>query len=143
MSRRLLKPALAGAGAALLLGAGAGAALESDTVGSYGRGLWWATALMTTEGFIGSPPRTAAGAAISVTLMLTGFMFLSLLSAALASLFVREDSQPAEQRELVNEREISRQLAAVVERLDRLEARLSTSAPETEESTSYPPSEES
>jgi voltage-gated potassium channel len=143
LSRRLLKPALAAAGAALLVGAAAGAAVESDTVGSYGRGLWWAVALMTTVGFIGPPPRTAAGAAISVMLMLTGFLLLSLLSAALASLFVREDVQPAEEREHVTELEVSRQLAAIAERLDRLEARLSTGAREIEESTSYPTAGES
>lgn len=50
------------AGVALLVGAGAGAALESDTVGSYGRGLWWAISLMTTVGFLGSPSETRIAA---------------------------------------------------------------------------------
>jgi voltage-gated potassium channel len=143
LSRRLLRPALGVAGAALLVGAGAGAAVEADTVGSYGRGLWWAVALMTTVGFIGPPPRTAAGAAVSVVLMLIGFALLSLLSAALASLFVRQDVEPFEEREFVSDLEVSRQLEAIAERLDRLEARLATDPRDIQDSTSEPAAETS
>lgn len=124
VNRRLLKPGLAVAAAALFVGAGAGAAVESDTVGSYGRGLWWAISLMTTVGFVGPPPSTSAGAIVSVVLMVTGFLLLSLLSAAMASLFVREDREPAEQRELGAERAISRQLAVIAARLEAVEAQL-------------------
>lgn len=124
-SRRLLKPGLAVAAVALLVGAGAGAAIESHTVGSYGRGLWWAISLMTTVGFIGPPPTTIAGAVVSVILMVTGFLLLSLLSAAMASLFVRQDVEPVEERELSAELEISMQLADIATRLEALEAQLS------------------
>ena len=110
--------------AAIVVGAGAGAAIETETVGSYGRGLWWAVSLMTTVGFIGPPPRTTAGAIISVILMLIGFLFLSLLSAALASLFVREDVAPIEQRELATEAEIAERLDEITLRLVRLETLL-------------------
>lgn len=123
-TRRLLKPGLAVAAVALLVGAGAGAAIESHTVGSYGRGLWWAISLMTTVGFIGPPPTTTAGAVVSVILMVTGFLLLSLLSAAMASLFVRQDVEPVEERELSAEREISMQLADIATRLETLEAQL-------------------
>lgn len=125
IGRGILKPGLVVAGAAIVVGAGAGAAIETETVGSYGRGLWWAVSLMTTVGFIGAPPRTTAGAVVSVILMLIGFLLLSLLSAALASLFVREDVAPVEERELVAEAEISQQLDDIATRLERLEATLS------------------
>ncbi len=124
VSRRWLKRGLVVAGAVLMAGAGAGAAIESDTVGSYGRGLWWAISLMTTVGFVGPPPRTTAGAVVSVVLMLTGFLLLSLLSAALASLFVREDVEPVEERELDAERDVSAQLGIIADRLERLEAQV-------------------
>jgi voltage-gated potassium channel len=52
-SRQWLVPGLFVGLVALLLGAGAAAAFESDTVGSYWRGLWWAISLMTTVGFVG------------------------------------------------------------------------------------------
>lgn len=124
LGRGILKPGLMVAGAAIVVGAGAGAAFETETVGSYGRGLWWAVSLMTTVGFIGAPPRTTAGAVISVILMLIGFLLLSLLSAALASMFVREDVAPVEERELVSEAEIAHRLDSIATRLERLEATL-------------------
>lgn len=123
-SRRWVRPALVAGSVALLVGAGAAAAFESDTVGSYGRGLLWAVSLMTTVGFLGQPPRTTEGAVLAVLLMLTGFLLLSLVSAALASLFVRQDEAPEQRREAVVEDEILRSLASIVERLDALEGRL-------------------
>jgi Ion channel len=92
-------PALAGSVALLVIAGGATAAVETDTVSTLGRGLWWSLALMTTVGFIGDPPQTTAGAALSAILMVSGFFLLALVSAALASLFVREDERGVEQRE--------------------------------------------
>lgn len=93
--RSWVLPLMAGAGALLVITAGAAAAVETATVSTFGRGLWWATALMTTVGFVGTPPRTPQGEALSVVLMVAGFFLLALVSAALASLFVREDEQGA------------------------------------------------
>ena len=124
LGRGILKPGLVVAGAAIVIGAGAAAAFETETVGSYGRGLWWAVSLMTTVGFIGAPPRTTAGAVVSVILMLIGFLLLSLLSAALASMFVREDVAPVEERELVAEAEVAHRLDSIATHLERLEATL-------------------
>lgn len=121
VGRGVLKPGLVVAGAAVVVGAGAAAAIETETVGSYPRGLWWAVSLMTTVGFIGPPPRTTAGAVVSVVLMLIGFLLLSLLSAALASLFVREDVAPVEERELAAEVDIAERLDHIAARLERLE----------------------
>lgn len=123
LSRRWLLPGLMVALAALLLGAGAGAAFESDTVESYWQGLWWAISLMTTVGFIGHPPHTVVGQLVSVALMVSGFLLLSLISAALASLFVRADEQPSERLERAADDEILRLLGSIVERLDALEQR--------------------
>ncbi|HSE07867.1 MAG TPA: ion channel [Nocardioidaceae bacterium] len=123
LSRRWLKPGLLVAGVALVLGAGAGAAFETESVGSYWRGLWWAVSLMTTVGFIGQPPQSAGGAVVSVVLMVIGFLLLSLLSAALASLFVRQDEEPFERRENALDDEVLRTLALIMERLDDLDKR--------------------
>ena len=109
---------------ALLVGAGAAAAFESDTVGSYGRGLWWAISLMTTVGYIGQPPRTTEGAVLSIVLMLTGFALLSLVSAALASLFVKQDEAPMQQHEAVVDEEILDALSSILHRLEALESRI-------------------
>jgi len=94
-----LWPAVAGTLVTIVVAAGAAAAIETHTVESYWRGLWWSISLLTTVGFIGEPPRTAAGAVLSVVLMVTGFLLLAMVSASLASLFVREEEAPREARE--------------------------------------------
>jgi voltage-gated potassium channel len=103
---------------------GAIASLEAGTASSFGQGLWWAISLMTTVGFIGRPPTTVAGAALSVVLMLSGFLLLALVSAAFASLFVREDIEPVEERELSVDEQILRRLDDLHARLDTLDDRL-------------------
>ncbi len=122
--RSWLGPILAISLALVVLSAGAAASLETGTVGSFWRGLWWATSLMTTVGFIGEPPETVPGALVSVTLMLAGFVLLAYVSAALASLFVKADTEPFERGERSADQEILRELAALHERLAELEARL-------------------
>ncbi len=101
---------------------GAMASLETGTVGSFPRGLWWALSLMTTVGFIGHAPTTTAGALLSVALMLIGFVLLALISAALASLFVQEESSEFEGAERDIDLEILHRLAQIQERLTALEA---------------------
>ncbi|GAA2156004.1 hypothetical protein GCM10009844_43820 [Nocardioides koreensis] len=107
--------------AALVVGAGGAAAFESDTVGSYWEGLWWALSLMTTVGFVEGTPTSVGGALTSAVLMVSGFLLLSLISAALASLFVREDEEPAEEREEAIEQQILDRLTAIELRLQSLE----------------------
>jgi len=106
---------------AVLLGGGGLAAIETETVGDYGDGVLWALSLMTTVGFVGGVPHTVAGKLIAAVLMLCGFGLLALTTAAVSSLFVREDEAPEEHREQAIEREILRELRALHARLDDLE----------------------
>lgn len=131
MRRSLVLPGVVIALAALVTGAGAVAAFESDTVGSYWEGLWWSLSLMTTVGFVEGPPHSVGGAVTSSVLMVAGFLLLSLISAGLASLFVREDEEPAEAREealeeqvLARLAELQAQVAGLEEHLSRLRARV-------------------
>jgi hypothetical protein len=101
--------------------AGAVAAIETETVTSYWQGLWWSISLITTVGFIGQPPTTVAGAALSVMLMVVGFLLLAMLGASMAALFVKQDEQP---RELIVESREEGILAAlrdIQQRLDKIE----------------------
>ena len=106
---------------AVAVAAAAAAAVESRTVATYPRGLWWAISLMTTVGFIGEPPETGFGAALSALLMILGFLLLATVSASLAALFVSEEELPREEREESALRELQATLLAVDERLDRIE----------------------
>jgi hypothetical protein len=107
----------------VLLGGGGLAAVETDTVENYGEGALWALSLMTTVGFVGGLPHTTAGKLISAALMLSGFSLLALTTAAISSLFVREDEAPEEKREQAFELEILQELRALHARLDDLETR--------------------
>ena len=129
VSRRWVIPAIIISVVVVATGAGAAAAFETDTVESYWGGLWWAISLITTVGFVGAPPKTAAGEVASVILMLSGFALLSLLSAALASLFVREDEEPRERRSHLDIEVLHEALRAIDERLDRLERRIPATEP--------------
>ena len=90
-----------------------------DSVTSYWRGLFWAVSLITTVGFVGEPPRTDAGTTLAVALMVVGFVLLSMVSAYLAAMFVREDEGPHEALEESTEQ-------AILASLLRLEARVAS-----------------
>lgn len=119
--RRWVLPGVLAALLVLVIGAGAGAAFEADTVSNYWQGLWWALSLMTTVGFINGPPHTVLGAVTSGVLMIAGFLLLSLISASLAALFVREDEEPAERGERDRDTEILALLHRIEQRLEDLE----------------------
>ncbi len=107
----------------LLAGAGF-ASLESDTVSSYWEGLWWALSLMTTVGFVGESPETTGGRILSGVLMVSGFALLAVATAAVASLFVREEEAPGEQREREFEVAAFARLDEVSQRLSAIEREL-------------------
>ncbi len=107
----------------LLAGAGF-ATLEKGIVSSYWEGLWWALSLMTTVGFVGESPETTAGRILSGFLMISGFALLTLATAALASLFVRGDEAPMEQRERDFARDALERLDELATRLDDIESAL-------------------
>lgn len=125
IGRSLVLPSLAASGALVLAGSGAVAAVETETVSSFGRGIWWCLSLMTTVGFVGTPPTSTAGILLSIVLMVAGFCLLALFSAALASLFVREDERPFEARERATEHLVLGELRALRAEVERLQAMVS------------------
>lgn len=121
---RVAPPAIVVSLVCLLVGAGAAAALESDTVGSFWGGLWWALCLMANVGFVDGPPATATASVVSAVLMVVGFLLMSLLSATLAAIFIRSDAEPAERLTTDLEREILHRLDDISRRVEALERRL-------------------
>ncbi len=117
IASRWLVPVLLSAVLMVIVAGAAATAIETRTVSSFGRGLWWATSLITTVGFIGEPPETTAGVLLSGFLMIVGFLLLAMVSASLAALFVRQEERPVEAEEaLVDQR--------ILDALERLEQRL-------------------
>jgi hypothetical protein len=107
----------------VLLAGGGFAALETNTVETYWEGVWWALSLATTVGFAGDTPETALGKVLASVIMVLGFVVLALATAALASLFVREEQEPEEVREHAFERDVLAELRRLNARLERLETR--------------------
>ncbi len=117
-------------GALAVVIAGAGfAALESRTVSSYWDGLWWALSLITTVGFVGEVPETTGGQILSAAVMLMGFAMLTVTTAAVASLFVREEEEPEEAREREFEDRLAHQLDEITRRLEVIEQALTQPPP--------------
>jgi hypothetical protein len=106
----------------LLLAGGGFAAFESRQVSNYWEGLWWALSLMSTVGFVGEAPESVVGRLLSSVLMVSGFALMALVTAAISSLFVREEQLPEEQAEELFEGEALRLLADLARRLDAIEA---------------------
>lgn len=79
---------------------------------------------MTTVGFTDGIPATLAGKLLSALLMVLGFAVLAMSTAAIASLLVREDELPEDQREWEFERRALAELEALSARLERIEGRL-------------------
>ncbi|MGV8965000.1 MAG: potassium channel family protein [Cellulomonas sp.] len=116
----------------VVISAGAAAAIETGTVTSFWRGSWWSLSLVTTVGFIGAPPTTDAGAALSVVLMVVGFVRLALVSASMAALFVRDEERPRQAREEEAENASLAMLRSVENRLASIERRLAERSPDSD-----------
>jgi voltage-gated potassium channel len=64
-------------------------------------GVWWAMVTVTTVGYGDLYPHTVAGRIVGIVLMLTGIGFLAVLTATIASYFVKADRQD-ESSEILN-----------------------------------------
>lgn len=145
-ARLALRVVLPAAVLLLLLSAAALAAVETENVRSYWDGLWWSLSLMTTVGFVGAAPATGLGKVLSAAIMLFGFIALATTTAAVASLFVRQDEFPEERREqgfeqrMLDElRELTRGLAAIERELGRASARTASDTASTAPGGTGPP----
>jgi voltage-gated potassium channel len=123
-ARSNLRYLIPGAAILVLLAGGGFAALETDTVESYWEGVWWALSLMTTVGFANGTPHTAVGKGLSSVIMVLGFALLALTTAAIASLFVREEAEPEELREHAFEENALAELRQLNARLELIESRI-------------------
>jgi voltage-gated potassium channel len=83
---------------------------KGSNIHNFGDAIWWAIVTVTTVGYGDKFPVTAGGKGVAVVLMLVGIGLIGVLTATIASYFVGQSRD--------------RDIAEVVERLDRMEAML-------------------
>ena len=89
---------------------------------SIGAGLWWAVQTVTTVGYGDHVPTTAPGKIVAAVVMLLGIGFVTVFTASITSAFVAR-SRKVEQG-ASSQAPSTEALAEVIERLERIEARL-------------------
>jgi voltage-gated potassium channel len=102
----------------LAVGAATLERLFDPAIGTYGDALWWAVSTVSTVGYGDVVPTSPAGRIIGTVLMLMGLGLIPLLTSAVVSALVAQRSREAREQELSD-------LARIIERLDRIEERLS------------------
>ena len=90
------------------------------SIQTFGDALWWAAATITTVGYGDVYPKTHAGRAIAVLLMLSGISLFGVLTARVAAFFVEGDeAERLRHHELISRLDLlERQNRELRERLD-------------------------
>lgn len=114
--KNVVAPAAVALVVVLLLAATAVRILEPERVPSVGHGMWWAISRATALGDGGVTLTTVPARVIEVAAVVSGLAFLSLITAAIATVFVKSEEE--------QDPEVTK-LDEILSRLDRLEARLS------------------
>jgi voltage-gated potassium channel len=81
-------------------------------------GVWWAITTVTTVGYGDFAPKTDAGRAVAIVVMLVGIGFIAILTAGAADRFLRQ--QRAESNAIAG---VEERLDEILQRLDRIEHR--------------------
>ncbi len=95
--------------------------IDHDSFPSLGGGLWWAIQTVTTVGYGDHVPESAGGQILAALVMLLGIGFITVVTAAITSIFVARLGRQAQAR---SGDPLAEQLGRIDERLERIEATL-------------------
>jgi voltage-gated potassium channel len=112
----------------LLLGAWLVLLFEDQAKGSnihdYPDALWWAIVTVTTVGYGDRYPVTEGGRVVAAVLMLVGIGLIGVLTATVASVFVKEHTDANKEEFKKGHADLGQQLAIISDRLADVERRL-------------------
>ncbi len=126
----LFRVLIAAAGT-LFLGAWAVLLFEEDgqtgNIHSYPQALWWAIVTVTTVGYGDKYPVSTGGRIVATVLMLVGIGLIGVLTATVASVFMKEHTDSAREEYRKGHEDLGQQLAVIRDRLGDVERRLGAS----------------
>jgi voltage-gated potassium channel len=91
---------------------------------SYPQAVWWAIVTVTTVGYGDKFPVSEGGRIVAVVLMLIGIGLIGVLTATVASVFVKEHTDSNKEVYRKGHADLAQQLAVITERLADVEHRL-------------------
>jgi voltage-gated potassium channel len=97
---------------------------KGSNIHNYPDALWWAIVTVTTVGYGDRYPATSGGRAVAVVLMLVGIGLIGVLTATVASLFVKEHTDANRQEYQRGHADIGQRLSVISDRLADVERRL-------------------
>ena len=119
---------LIAAAVTLVLGAWLVLLFEEKAKGSnihdYPDALWWAIVTVTTVGYGDRFPVSAGGRAVAVVLMLIGIGLIGVLTATVASVFIKEHTDANKEEFKKGHADLGQQLSVIQDRLADIERRL-------------------
>jgi voltage-gated potassium channel len=126
----LFRVLIAAAGT-LFLGAWLVLLFEENAKGSnihtYPDAVWWAIVTVTTVGYGDRYPVTAGGRIVAAILMLVGIGLIGVLTATVASVFIKEHTDANRQEFKKGHADLGQQLSVISDRLADVERRLGAS----------------
>ena len=119
---------LIAAAVTLVLGAWLVLLFEEHAPGSnihnYPDALWWAIVTVTTVGYGDRYPVSAGGRTVAVVLMLVGIGLIGVLTATVASVFIKEHTDANKEEFKKGHADLGQQLSLISDRLADVERRL-------------------
>ena len=97
---------------------------KASNIHDYPDALWWAIVTVTTVGYGDRFPVTEGGRVVAVILMLVGIGLIGVLTATVASVFIKEHTDANKEEVKKSHADLGQQLAVISDRLADVELRL-------------------
>jgi voltage-gated potassium channel len=97
---------------------------KASNIHDYPDALWWAVVTVTTVGYGDRFPITEGGRVVAVILMLVGIGLIGVLTATVASVFIKEHTDANKEEIKKGHADLGQQLSVISDRLADVERRL-------------------